>query len=300
MSESKTIGSFRKVINVIGAIVVVFAGVFVIADGGAWGAILVLIGGFPLVRYFLAWIDQDEASPQNSYPDAKQLQPSDNASSLASPIVKSDQNQTVAPSEESSGLRKKVVTVGGIILVLVVIFFGRIVGEVAREYLSFLNTDGGAANYQEFWSGSEPREYVASDHGFRVTFPGFPTKETDVLDLDGHQLPYALYSRENNSGQAFAAMVWDYESVPIESSDLDLEGALNGAAQNINGTLLQVSESQLGNNSGLEGHIWVSDETASQWVYARVTARGKQMYGVMTFGVAQADFQRFASSFKFD
>jgi hypothetical protein len=145
------------------------------------------------------------------------------------------------------------------------------------------------------------KEYVAVDHGFTMQFPGFPIISNERIPIEGYDVPMTMYEREIKNGEeAYFAIVWDYQRLPMTEDEITLEGALNGMAQNMEGATLNTSTQQpLGGLPGLEGTITVPVEGKSYESFARLTKRGMKMYGVWTIGAPYADFEIFATSFQF-
>jgi hypothetical protein len=182
----------------------------------------------------------------------------------------------------------------GVTVVVVAGLFGRIIGSNLG--------DSKQVTSDAFVTSEDFEEYVAAEHGFRVSFPGFPTKESETFDLNGYSVPYTNYARDLSGGDhVYAAMVWDYDKVPLGPGGPDLEGSINGMAQNVDGSQIEsIKPSSLGGLEGQEGHITASQDGKTYDMYTRVTSREKKMFGVMTIGVAHSQFEAFATSFRFD
>jgi hypothetical protein len=170
--------------------------------------------------------------------------------------------------------------------------------------LIFKDRGNGSASeqVQTLLSSDAVKEYVSTEHKFRINFPGFPAIERDTLDVSGYQIPYTIYSRETDNGnKAYLVSVADYSQFAEYNERSGLEGALNGAAQNNPGSKLISSEFfTYAGHQAIEGHFTATIEEKFYDFYMRGVAKNKIIYGVLTVGESGPAFKTFADSLKFD
>jgi len=174
---------------------------------------------------------------------------------------------------------------------------GQLLGQFIRSGADGVNSSN---RVQSILSDKQPKDYVSSDQGFRVVFPGFPSIDRETLAVQGYNVPTVTYSAsvDPNRDTRFV-YVWDYSSVPGAAASIDIEGGLNGMVQNIKGAHLVASNaSTLGGLGALEGYFTTPLEGQNFDSYARIAHQGAKMYGVMSIGLSKSEFDDFAGSFQ--
>lgn len=147
--------------------------------------------------------------------------------------------------------------------------------------------------------------YTSAEHGFVVSFPGFPTTEHSSLDVQGTSVPYTYYSKDiDNGSKSYAVQVVEYPTSDFNLSGQErgsLDGSINGMAQS-SGTKLVTSS----NNGTFLGYpsatatFSVDSDGQSYDMYSQNFIKGNDMYVLITVGEDKATFDTFVNSFKFN
>jgi hypothetical protein len=170
----------------------------------------------------------------------------------------------------------------------------------------FLLSDRGDApvadQLKTLTSSEEAKEFVSSQHGFKINFPGFPSTEKEEIEVEGVMLPYTVYLRENDNGNkayAVAAVNYPQESFEIteENSNSVLESALNGSAQAVKGRIVSTELTKHLNYPALQGYIKISQDGREYDYYAFLLLKGNDLFMIYTIGTSKSDFESFQKSF---
>lgn len=156
-------------------------------------------------------------------------------------------------------------------------------------------------------SSETPTPYTSSEHGFVVSFPGFPTTEHSNMDIQGVSVPITYYSKEinnvNNGNKAYGVQVIKYPASNFNLSGQErgaLDGGINGMAQisgyklinsSNNGTFLGYPSASATYTFSGNGNIYD--------VYSLSFLKGNDLYILLTVGEGKIAFDNFVNSFKF-
>jgi hypothetical protein len=146
-------------------------------------------------------------------------------------------------------------------------------------------------------NSNELKEYVATEHGFKVDFPGLPQIERENIDVQGYNVPMGMYYKTNDAGRSgYFAFSWDYSEVPIDPADLSLEGGLNGMVQATSGKIISSKLTSFQGNRAIEGAVTLTEQGQTFNGDVMIFQKGKKMYGLMTLGLNKTEFEAFKSS----
>jgi uncharacterized membrane protein YhaH (DUF805 family) len=261
-----------------------------------WWSLLVLLPYLGLIYLLVlaVWPSRRRTVEEGAveFPTPLITEHSDDAALAAAPT-----DPPLTPDIAPVSLGQKLLRGFGVLIVLILVGGAtRGLGGVLREQFDSRPT----TTAQELLTDDTFREYVASDFGFNVHFPGFPERDDQTMDVQGYDVPYTVYMREIEGGKkAYMAAVYDYRGAALDPSQLNLEGALNGMAQGMDATLDSTSSAVLGNEAALEGRMTANVEGTAYPGYARLMVRDMRMYAVLTVGSDYAQFDAFADSFAF-
>ena len=159
-----------------------------------------------------------------------------------------------------------------------------------------------APNNNDIATSTEWKPFKSSEHGFTVSFPGFPTTDRQDLDVYGVIVPYTTYTKETND-RSFVAAISNYpEQIDIMSNPRGvLDGSINGSAQNSGSTIEESSNDIefLGNPAG-SAVLKSTSGGKTMTMYALYFLKDNNLYMLMAAGVSQSDFDKFTSSFHFN
>jgi len=147
--------------------------------------------------------------------------------------------------------------------------------------------------------------YTSSEHGFTVSFPGFPTTEHATIDVQGISVPYTYYAKETDNGnKVYAVQVVKYPTSGFNLSGQErgsLDGAINGMAQDAGSTIVESSNNGtfLGYPSA-EATIKVNDNGDVYDTYAKAFIKGNDLFLIYVAGVSKESFNSFVDSYKFN
>lgn len=208
---------------------------------------------------------------------------------------KSDEQYLVDEPRRKKRSRRALIVLLSIIAIFVVLIVVAIVSSSSDT-----TTDSGS-----FLNSESVTPYSSAEHGFVVSFPGFPTTEHDSLDVQGVSVPYTYYSKDiDNGSRVYAVQVVQY---PVSEFNLSgqergsLDGSINGTAQTDGFTLVTSS-----NNGTFRGYpsatatYRYSKDGESGDVYAQNFIKGNTLYVVMTIGESKTTFDNFVESFRFN
>jgi hypothetical protein len=312
MSEIQHMSSGRKAVNLFGSLFFLVIGLLM-TIGGQWaGLLLTAFCGYFLYRNFIkptsstdpivSSFKAPDAAPNSAASNDPALG-NEHAVSADASVISTASGETESSSKKaSSAVWSTFVKVGGVIAIIVVLGLSRVFGAGVAQYFTSTGNGTPSERAQSLLTNKELKEYVSTEHGFRAVFPGFPQIERDSLDLQGYNVPYAMYAASiDENSDTRAVLVWDYTPIIDDASQISLEGALNGMVQNTPGaSLISTRVSVLGGVEALEGYYTAPENGQVFDSYARLTNRGVKLYAVWTFGVSKAEFDTFADSFRFE
>lgn len=145
------------------------------------------------------------------------------------------------------------------------------------------------------------RPFVSSKYGFAATFAGEPTTSTSKLDIDGVDVPYTTYERDNGD-RFYEIVVFEYPPTEFDLSDTDarLEDGINGSVQNIRGGKLLHSEfGQLAGYRAITGTIAAPTDGETIYINETIFIKGNTMFLIQSSGASEHDFNEFRKSFEF-
>ena len=88
--------------------------------------------------------------------------------------------------------------------------------------------------------------------------------------------------------------------MPVDASQLSIEGAMNGMVQNVSGSrLVSTTNATMSNQPALQGKMVIPSDGVEYESYVRLVQRDKQIFGVWTMGTDYALFESIANSFQF-
>lgn len=160
-------------------------------------------------------------------------------------------------------------------------------------------------NSSSIVNSETPEQYISSEHGFSVNFPGFPSTEHSTLDVDGTPVPYTVYSKEiNNGGQAYLVQVNQYSA----TADIDVTGNERGVLDAAINTVIRSEGTTLiesSNNEYIQGYpasassYTSADDGHTYTIYVLNVIKGNDMYTIMTVDESKESFDAFVNSFVF-
>lgn len=159
------------------------------------------------------------------------------------------------------------------------------------------------SNTPSFVSDTAMQPYTSSEHGFKVSFPGFPETEHTSVDVEGRTIPLTQYSKFfDNDSKGYMVQTGDYPADLVQSGNERgmIDGAINGTGRSAGFTLLSSSNdgTTQGYPSGSASYT-ATQSRQSYDVYTIHILRGNKLYTLMSVGVSKDDFGAFANSFQF-
>jgi len=198
------------------------------------------------------------------------------------------------PKRKKSSRRAWIVLLSLVAIFVVLI----IVAMVSSSSDSNSTNDSGS-----FLNSETTTPYTSSQHGFVVSFPGFPTTETSTIDVEGVAVPYTYYSKEIDSGsKAYAVQVVQYPTSDFNLTGQErggLDGAINGTAQTDGYSLVTSSNSGTFRGYPSATATFKYSDGESYDVFSHYIIKGNNMYVVMTVGESKSTFDAFVNSFNF-
>jgi hypothetical protein len=206
---------------------------------------------------------------------------------------KSDEEFLAGEPKRKKRSRRALIVLLSITAIFVVLIVVAIVSSSSDT-----NTDSGS-----FLNSESVTPYTSAQHGFTVSFPGFPTTEKSNIDVEGVSVPYTYYSKEIDNGNKFyATQVVEYPASDFDFTGQErgsLDGSINGMAQGEGITLVTSS-----NNATFLGYpsasatFKASSDGQTYDMYTVNFLKGNNLYVLMTAGETKASFDNFVSSFR--
>jgi hypothetical protein len=174
--------------------------------------------------------------------------------------------------------------------------------------ISFLIVGGGILIYRNgnkqinnvTDSVSNTKEYVSVEHGFKIDFPGMPEVDRQNVSSGSIQIPVTIYTVESaDKNSVWITGVNDFTGIDINETSA-LENGINAAVQNTPGSKL--IDSKFSNFLGfksIDAHYTVPSNGTTYDGYIKYFIKGSKAYSILTIGVTESDFNKFADSFYF-
>jgi hypothetical protein len=147
---------------------------------------------------------------------------------------------------------------------------------------------------------------TASKSHFTITFPGSFTAQDLTKQVSGHDVAYAAYVSPVDSSQVYDLYAYNYPpqyfnyaKMPASQLAPAVHTALLSTVDDLHGKLVKSSPTTYASYTAEEGEFTSQTLTGSMTGYIRVFYVGNYQYSIVTIGVDQTNFDKFANSFKY-
>lgn len=150
---------------------------------------------------------------------------------------------------------------------------------------------------------SQPQAYDSSSGRFTIDFPGKPKEQSQTVQTPVGSIAVHIIMYESRSA-AYGVTYSDFPASHIESSSVDeiLDGACQGAARNIGGTIISQKPISIGNHPGQEVKVAASTSGKKVEVRNRIYLVGNRLYQVVVTSTPgdteDSTANKFVNSFK--
>jgi hypothetical protein len=174
-------------------------------------------------------------------------------------------------------------------------------GDSARFLDSFQITERPASAVVTAPAAGTPapewKQYPYPTDGFAASFPSQPKMEKQNVATAAGSLDFHTYTSEDNTAALIAAVCNYGENAAGKDPDVILDGAKNGAVQNIKGRLVSEKKIMMGEHHG----IAFEGQNESAHISARIYMVGTTLYQMIVALPLKADYAdigRFLDSFQ--
>lgn len=147
------------------------------------------------------------------------------------------------------------------------------------------------------------KEFVSTEHRFRIKFKGSPSIDRTHLDINGYKVPYTSYDVSEGMISNMVTVA-DYGVISGEFDKIaGLEGMVNGiAGSSPGGRVINSSFGTFAGQDAIKATIALpyEGETYTAYFYGLFKEDSKVAFSIMSIGVSESEFNQFAESFSFN
>jgi len=179
-----------------------------------------------------------------------------------------------------------------------------IISAAAVTAIFMINSDNAEApSNDKITNSTDWKPYRASEHGFTVSFPGFPVAERQDLDVYGIIVPHTTYTKESKD-KVFIVAVSSYPKNKIDimtDPRSALDGSINGSAQNSDSVIVTSDNNiEFLGNPAASATLKNTTEGKRIIMYCLYFLKDNNLYTIMTVGAERDQFDYMVDSFHFN
>lgn len=123
--------------------------------------------------------------------------------------------------------------------------------------------------------------------GFSIGLPGKAESSTQTVPTKAGKIKIVLYTATDAAGGTFVVAMNDYPA----GTTLDLDGAVKGAAANVQGTVAESRATTFQGNPARDARYTATPQGQPVTIFARVVQKGQKLFQVQYF-LPQKDLQQ--------